>query len=260
MGSHPGCNMGQPGITNSQWDSSNGVWEHGVSALVRTDPDKLVETHRSYAHAIAAEMCRKLPPNLEREEIQAVAELGLVEAAQSFDPSRGVLFKTFAYYRIRGAILDSLSKIGGLSRTQCQRYRFEQGANEYMKEYSSAPPGRADLAEEYQEIKDLAGSVLSSYMLSVQGAEREVAESLEKSPENLLLDREDQERVRRALAQLPEKNRQVLEDYYFRDLNLQEIGGKLGLSKSWVSRLHARSLEMMRDQLQGKSGQERGAA
>src|ERR1700732_1691603 len=94
--------------------------------------DRLVETFRSYSHAIAAEVLRKYPA-IARDDIIGAAELGLVEAAQNFDPSRGVLFKTFAYYRIRGAIYDALRKMGCLKGET--KLHFEAGANEYMKDY-----------------------------------------------------------------------------------------------------------------------------
>ena len=85
-----------------------------VSGL-RPDVDQLINAYRSYAHAIASEMLRKLPPHIERDDIIGAAELGLVEAARAFDPNRGVLFKTFAFYRIRGAVYDGLRKMAWFS-------------------------------------------------------------------------------------------------------------------------------------------------
>ena len=85
---------------------------------------------------------RKLPPDLEKKDIQGWAELGLVEAANSFDPTRGVQFKTFAYYRIRGAIYDGLRKMGWYPKGQYRQMRFEMAANEYLKDVSAGSIGR----------------------------------------------------------------------------------------------------------------------
>jgi len=105
--------------------------------------DRLIETYRSYSHAISAEVLRKYP-SVDRDDIIGAAELGLVEAANNFDPSRGVLFKTFAYYRIRGAIYDSLRKMGWFAKDPA-RMRFESGANEYLKNYADGrPPADTD--------------------------------------------------------------------------------------------------------------------
>jgi RNA polymerase sigma factor for flagellar operon FliA len=213
-----------------------------MSTVPKPGADRLVEAFRSYSHALAAEVIRKFP-TVDRDEIRASAELGLVEAAGSFDPTRGVLFKTFAYYRIRGAIYDGLRKMGWFARDS--RLKFESGANEYMKDYAeSATSASGD--EAVKELEDITSSVVNCYFLSLSDMPVEPAETGAKSAEEDYGDREMRERLREALVKLPPKNRQVLEDYYFHDQTLESIGEKLGLSKSWVSRLHAKSLEMAR--------------
>jgi RNA polymerase sigma factor FliA len=176
----------------------------------------------------------------------------LVEAANSFDPTRGVLFKTFAYYRIRGAVYDSLRKIGWFA-TEPTRVRFESGANEYMKDYSDNAPPKSSPEEAFEELKDITTSTLTCYFLSLASVADQLPEKSTKSPEEAYLKQEANDNLRKALAQLPEKNRQVLEDYYFRDATLEDIGRRLGVSKSWVCRLHAKSLEMARSILQQAS-------
>ncbi len=216
----------------------------------RGDPDKIVQTYQSYAHAVVAGVLRSLPRHIDKNDLLAAGELGLVEAAKAFDPSRGVEFKTFAYYRIRGAVYDCLRKMGWFSKGQYQRYKFEMAANEYLKDYSTFAPQPATLSEEFGEIKNLTGSILSCYLLSLEELATEVADQPEHSPEARLQGIEERQRVRECLAQLQDKNRQVLEGYYFQEMTLEEIGQKLGLSKSWVSRIHSKSLEMVRDLLQ----------
>jgi RNA polymerase sigma factor for flagellar operon FliA len=211
----------------------------------RPDTDRLIETYRSYAHALAAEVLRSFP-SINKDDVRGAAELGLVEAANSFDPSRGVLFKTFAYYRIRGAIYDSLRKMGWFTKDSA-RLRFESGANEYLKDHSDANPGSGSAQETYQELKEVTGSVLTSYFLSLSTAMEELPETRALSAEARYLRREMNEKLRSALSSLPTKNRQVLESYYFGAETLESIGVRLGLSKSWVSRLHAKSLDMLRE-------------
>src|SRR5262245_45487408 len=137
-----------------------------MNSIPKPDVQRLVEAYQDYAHAIAAEVCRKLPSQLERSELEAAADLGLVEAAQAFDPTRGVLFKTFAYYRIRGAVYDALRKMAWFSKSLYQQYKFEMAANEYLKDFSESRPTSGDLEVEYEEIKNFTGSVLSCYLLS----------------------------------------------------------------------------------------------
>jgi RNA polymerase sigma factor for flagellar operon FliA len=223
-----------------------------MSAIPKPDPTRLVESYRSYAHAIAAEVLRKLPPSVDRDDVRAAAELGLVEAARAFDPSRNVLFKTFAYYRIRGQIYDDLRKAGCLSRQPAAR--FEAAANEYMKDYTGGPAAPASTADALAELQQLTFSIVSSYVLSLDSLMREVPDS-QPSPEQACAERETSRRVRAALAQMPSRNREVLEAYYFGDATLDDIGKKLGLSKSWVCRLHAKSLDMLRELLERPAAQ-----
>jgi RNA polymerase sigma factor for flagellar operon FliA len=215
-----------------------------MATVPRPGADRLAETFRSYAHAIAAEVMRKFP-TVDRDDIRGSAELGLVEAANSFDPTRGVLFKTFAYYRIRGAIYDSLRKMGWFAKDSA-RLKFESGANEYMKDYAESAPADGSPEETLRELQDLTASVVNCYLISTTSMTEELQETGVQSAEERCIDREMRERLAEALNRLPAKNRQVLEDYYFRDQTLESIGERLGLSKSWVSRLHAKSLDMVR--------------
>jgi RNA polymerase sigma factor for flagellar operon FliA len=210
-----------------------------------TNPNRLIEAYRSYSHAISAEVLKKLPSSVDRDDVIGAAELGLVEAAQKFDPSRGVLFKTFAYYRIRGAIYDALRKNGWLKGDA--RLRFEAGANEYLKDHTEAGAGETvPPSTAYAELQHLTSAVVTSFMLSLDGLKCEIADPNTVSAEDALLRRDAQRQLKDALSQLPESNRRLIEEYYFREATLEEIGRRMGLSKSWVCRLHAKSLDMLR--------------
>jgi RNA polymerase sigma factor for flagellar operon FliA len=222
-----------------------------------TNPNRLIEAYRSYAHAIAAEIQKKLPPSVDRDDIIGAAELGLVEAARNFDPSRGVLFKTFAYYRIRGAVYDAMRRMGWLKNDT--RLRFEAGANEYLKDYTETGAGEtAPAPAAYAELQQLNSAVLTSYMLSLDGSNLEIADPAAVSAEDALLERDRVRHIKDAISKLPDNNRLLIEQYYFHDETLEEIGNRLGLSKSWVCRLHAKSLDMLRA-LMSQTG-ERSAA
>lgn len=214
-----------------------------MSEAVRSN---LIESHRSYAHAIAAEVLKKLPPHAERDELQAAAELGLVEAAGSFDSSRGVQFKTFAYYRIRGAVYDAIRKATWLSKTEYDKVRFEAAANSYMSDYADGEASTGTPAQELAEVGRITDSLSVCYLMSLEAEGAPTPEDPSAGAEDELLDRERTEMVRAAIAQLPEKNRAVIEGYYLKGETLEEAGKKLGLSKSWTSRVHAKSIEMLR--------------
>ena len=213
----------------------------------------LIEANLSYASAIAAEVLRKLPSEVDRKDVQGWAKLGLVEAANSFDRTRGVQFKTFAYYRIKGAIYDGLRKMGWFPKSQYQQMRFEMSANEYFKDLSNDTPVVSSAEEQLQDLKNLTANLLSCYMLSLEVLPNEPVDQPELSIEDSIIRAQQSKNLRHSLSRLPEKNRQVLEYCYFEGLTFEQIGSKLGLSKSWVCRLHAKSLEMLREQLERDS-------
>jgi len=213
----------------------------------------LIETNLAYAHAIAAEVMRRLPPELERKDIQCWAELGLVEAANSFDCTRGVQFKTFAYYRIKGAVYDGLRKLGWYPKGQYQRMRFDMAANEYLKDVSAEPLPAGPPDAQLQDLKDLTANLMGCYMLSLEALGEEPIDQNQVSAERAVECKQQRDNLKRSLSQLPEKNRRVLELCYFDELTFEEIGRELGLSKSWVCRLHAKSLEMLRKLLAQES-------
>src|SRR5579864_1154769 len=154
--------------------------EPGMSVEVT----RLIEANIPYAHALAAEVLRKLPPDLEKGDIQGWAELGLVEAANSFDRTRGVQFKTFAYYRIRGAIYDGLRKMGWYPKGQYQQMRFEMHANDYLADVSSEPARPASPTAKLQDLKDVTANLVSCFMLSLEAMPQEPQDEKQVSAED----------------------------------------------------------------------------
>ena len=207
--------------------------------------DRLVETHRSYAHAIAADVLKKLPPQVERSEVQSAAELGLVEAAAAFDSRPGVQFKTFAFYRIRGAIYDAIRKATWFTRKQYREYVAAAAANEYFADQTAAADANAPVAIE--ELDRHVGAVVACFMLSLESNKTAAPADQHLSAEQELLADEAQKRVRVAVTRLPERNRRIIEGCYYQNRTLEDIGQEMGLSKSWACRLHARGIEMLRD-------------
>jgi RNA polymerase sigma factor for flagellar operon FliA len=204
--------------------------------------NELIESHLGYAHAIAAELAGKYPPNITRGDLESAAELGLVQAARSYDPSRSVSFATFAYYRIRGAIFDEVRK-------SWQAAHFKGDASDYMAEESaqSAP----QQGEPYGELHEAASSSACNCLISLDTVGPERVPTTTESPACQMLKKEEAEAIKRALRQLPKRHQFVLQAYYYEDHSLVSIGRQLNLSKSWVSRIHAQALSMVRNILQG---------
>ena len=210
----------------------------------------LIENHRGYARALAAEILKKLPPHAERDELESAADLGLVEAANAFDSSRGVQFRTFAYYRIRGAVYDCIRKLTWLSKTDYDKLRFEANANDFMADYSSGASEGGSAETGIDEVRSLSDSLATAYLLSLDAEGVSTPEDPAPRAEDRLIEDEQRGMLREVVQKLPERNRLAIESYYYQGLTLEQVGKKIGLSKSRASRVVARSVEMLRESLE----------
>jgi RNA polymerase sigma factor for flagellar operon FliA len=222
-------------------------------------PEKksLVEQHLPLVQAVARKVKRTLNAAVELEDLVGYGSKGLVEAAERFDPRHGVAFSTFAYYRIRGAMFDGLRTMGWYSRADYARYRAEERANEYLRNQAerdgaaraqrgpepAATPGAR--AETLAEIAATLAGVAAVHITSLEAASRIADESL-PAPDAALDTGRIGQRVRKAIELLPERERRLMELYYFGGKTLEEAGESLGLSKSWACRLHARAVDLLR--------------
>ncbi len=225
--------------------------------MAASEVNQLVEKHLSLVQAIARKVKKTLNASIELDDLVGYGSKGLVEAAERFDARHGVAFTTFAYYRIRGAIYDGLRAMGWYSRADYARYRAEERANEYLRnradregagqaQAGAAASPTAGEAATLAEVHEILSSVATVHITSLEAASSVPDESLPAADVAVDNHRLSQ-RVRRAVAGLPEKERRLMELYYFADKNLEEAGAELGLSKSWACRLHARAVNLLRD-------------
>jgi RNA polymerase sigma factor for flagellar operon FliA len=227
--------------------------------MAASEVNQLVEKHLSLVQAIARKVKKTLNASIELDDLVGYGSKGLVEAAERFDARHGVAFTTFAYYRIRGAIYDGLRAMGWYSRADYARYRAEERANEYLRNRADregagqaeagATGGTSPNAKEaatLAEVHEILSSVATVHITSLEAASSVPDESLPAADVAVDNHRLSQ-RVRQAVAALPDKERRLMELYYFADKNLEEAGAELGLSKSWACRLHARAVDLLRD-------------
>lgn len=207
--------------------------------------DQLVEQYMPYATSISTKVVKTLSNDVDFDEVLCNARLGLLEAAQRYDTKFNVDFKTFAYYRIKGAVYDGLRKTGWLPRSLYSKIKFEQAANDYLE--SKYGPNVDSFERELHEISDTVNSIASVYVMSIEGTEDLELEDKEakKDIEHRAEFQKIKDQVCDAIESLPDKERKLIKMYYFQNKTLEEIGEQLELSKSWTSRLHARSLELL---------------
>lgn len=208
----------------------------------------LIEQHLPYAASIASKVMQTLSSSVDFDDVMCNARLGLLEAARKFDTSLNVDFKTFAYYRIKGAIYDGLRKTGWIPRSLYARIKFEQATNEYLQYMAEKTSATARVVgDEMSEMYDTVNSLASIYVISVDASEEgmEIEDKKNKDIEQSTEFQQVKHYMKEAIESLPDKERKLVKMYYFQNKTLEEAGDDLGLSKSWVSRLHARALEIL---------------
>ncbi len=218
---------------------------------------RLIEQHLPLVQAIARKVKKSVGASVELEDLVGYGSKGLVEAAERFDPRHGVAFSTFAYYRVRGAMYDGLRSMGWYSRADYARYRAEERANEYLRNRvdregaarAEGAPGSTDAAAALAEVNEILSTVATVHITSLEAAAA-VPDDSRPAPDLAVDGQRMGARVRRALETLPEKERRLMELYYFADKNLEQAGAEMGLSKSWACRLHARAVELLRAALE----------
>lgn len=201
--------------------------------------DRLVLENLDYVRHLLGRMRIGLPTFIDADNLEAAGVLGLVEAAQQFDPQRGVEFKTFAYHRIRGAILDELRRNCPVPQQMLQRWSEIRQAWERLGEHvtSAALARECGLTEEEVErcLEAIRLTQPESWNEELANVTR--SGSMDVPPESAVDEADQQRLLADAIERLPERLRIVLSLYHVKNLRLKEIGEVLGLSESRVSRL-----------------------
>ncbi len=219
---------------------------------------QLVDGHTRFVHGLAGKVRRELRGAIPADDLVGYGMVGLLEAAERFDGRQGVLFTTFAYHRVRGAIYDGLRKMGQLKRSDLDRVKAAERANEYLRNLAERDEGAAAAGaappapeEDLKAMYDALAAVAVTQVVSLDALTEARGEFVGETPaiEEAIAARQVGAGVRRAMADLPEKERHFIQKFYFEGKTLNDAGQELGLSRSWACRLHARAINLLRDRL-----------
>jgi RNA polymerase sigma factor for flagellar operon FliA len=187
------------------------------------------------------------------EDLISAGTVGLVKAAKSFDPAREVEFKTYAYIRIRGAVIDELRRNSFVPSNVHQELRRIEEIYRRMSAKTGRPPSDEQLAREaklpLEKLYKILQEGRNQHFLSIHGLSDEtstlqglVPPDHEPGPAQQAERKEMLEVLTEALMELSERDRHVLLLYYERDLTMKETAQVLGVTESRVSQLHASAL------------------
>lgn len=225
------------------------------AASIPVSGESLITDHIALVGHIVRETRGRLPGHVDSDDLTSAGLTALVQAAQAFDAERGVPFARYAATRIRGAIIDELRAIDWASRSVRRRARDVEATRNSLaaslgRTATNAEVARAmgvDVSEVVNNDEDLA----RAQVLSLDsGPDTTVGETLvasEPTPEAQIEHLERLTYLRAAIAELPERLRAVVEDYFFAERPMAEIAAELGVSESRISQLRAEALVLLRD-------------
>ena len=231
------------------------------------DRDRLLLEHLSTVRYLARRIHERLPQHVDLDDLVSAGVVGLIDAFSKFDHSKKVQFKSYAQFRIRGAILDSLRTLDWSPRELRRKGRAVEEAIRSATQRLGRAPSEQEIAaamelslNDYQQLLgDLKGLEIGSlHMERTEDSGDEELAYIPGSPEEDPLFRclkgEMKQRLVDSIEELPEKERLVLTLYYYEELTMKEIGLTLGVVESRVSQIHSSAVLRLRTALAGLRG------
>ncbi|MEO6910884.1 MAG: FliA/WhiG family RNA polymerase sigma factor [Edaphobacter sp.] len=228
------------------------------------DRDRMLMEHLPMVRYLARRIHERLPQHVELDDLISAGVVGLIDAFSKFDHGKKVQFKSYAQFRIRGAILDSLRTLDWSPRELRRKGRAVEEAIRSVTQRVGRAPSEQEIAGEmelglveYQQLLgDLKGLEIGSLHIerSEDSGDEELAYipgSPEEDPLFRCLKGEMKQRLADAIDELPEKERMVLTLYYYEELTMKEIGLTLGVVESRISQIHSSAVLRLRTALAG---------
>jgi RNA polymerase sigma factor for flagellar operon FliA len=207
---------------------------------------------------IASRIHEKLPPSIQLDDLISAGVVGLLAAIDNFDPSRNASLKTYAEYKIRGAILDSIRGLDGVPAHKRKRLKQVKEAIKNAEQKLSRTPSEDEIAaelgisvSEYQQwTVELRGVSLGSLEVVEGGEEvsllKFIADGEEDSPARILERAELERVIADGISKMPDNERTVLSLYYKEGLNLREIAAVMDLHLTRISQLRVQGIMRLR--------------
>lgn len=226
--------------------------------------EEIIKEYAPLIKFIAQKIAARLPANIELDDLISSGTIGLMDAIDKYDPSRDNKFKTYAEFRVRGAILDELRAQDWVPRSVREKAKMLERLYARIENERGRPANEDDVCQELkitkEEYYELLNEVRSISLLSYddissisKGDRRGQLEYAESSkaptPYSEVTSHHIKKLVSEAINDLPEKQRLVLSLYYYEDLNLKSIGKVLDVTESRVSQLHTQAILRLKAKL-----------
>jgi len=220
--------------------------------------EEVIKQYSPMIKYVANRIAMRLPPHIEMDDLVSVGVLGLIDAITKYDPTRGAKFKTYAEFRVRGAILDELRSMDWVPRSVRQKASNVDSVVQKLQSKLGRPPEDEEVAGEMgislDQFFDTLNETKSMPVLSLEGlgiaketGEQQslldcLAGKSDTDPQIQIRLNELKEIIAQAIDTLPEKARLMISLYYYEELTMKEIGAVLDVTESRVSQIHSKAV------------------
>ena len=224
--------------------------------------DELILKYAPLIKYIAHRLAMRLPPHISTEVLISAGVIGLMDALNKYDPKKNVQFKTYAEFRIRGAMLDELRSLDWVPRSIRQKAAQLEKTYLTLERKRGGPVDDEEVAKELgltlEEYYDLITEVKGISLLDLEGLRYQIPQFVDDNFLTLLIDEKENDPfhllsleelkkiLARAIDELSPKEKTVISLYYYEEMTLKEIGAVLGFTESRICQIHTKAIIKLR--------------
>ena len=238
------------------------LWKKYIKTKSDELREQIIIEYSSLVKIIAGRLNMYLGSMVEYDDLVGYGILGLIDSIDRFDTSINVKFETYASIRIRGSIIDQLRRVDWIPRKIREKQKIYNTAENNLTLRLGRKPTDREMIKELgvtdEDYYSTKTSLIGTDLVYIDDNSTDkdgfpVSDSLEQNtfenPESSVIKSELSEKLQRALSSLTDKQRQVIEMYYYNELSNREISKLLEISDSRVSQLHAKALAKLKTHL-----------
>jgi RNA polymerase sigma factor for flagellar operon FliA len=237
---------------------------------LRVDPawqEQMVLQYAPLIKYIASRLALRLPSHISQDDLVSSGIIGLMDAIRKFDPAKNINFKTYAEFRIKGAMLDELRSLDWTPRSVRKKFHLLENAYGQLQKSLGRPAEAEEVAQllglELEEFHQLLEETKAVSLVALEG--RKIGSGNQGLAENDLTEILQDEKVRDsfleihfaelrenmvcAIETLPDKEKLLISLYYYEELTMKEIGEIMGYTESRISQLHTQAMYRLRHKL-----------
>ncbi len=240
--------------------------EVGISGPDRSSlREQIVEKYTPLIKYIAHRLAMRLPPHISADDLFGVGAIGLLDALDKFDSTKKVQFRTYAEFRIKGAMLDELRSLDWVSRSVRQKAVHIEKTYQALEKKKGRSVEDEEVAEEMglslDDFHKMLNATQGVFLLDIESLRTKFSQVPEEDLFDLITDEKENnplqmlslEELKKVLAQaieaLPPKERTVIALYYYEELTLKEIGEVLNYTESRICQIHTKAILKLRSKL-----------